>query len=236
MVNYSPENWITIIGGIAIFVMGLRIYYLDTSNKMYSAFLGATSLLFIQNVFFAEMDNVSSLAVVQKIRIWQETSWNVAVVFIVITIWYYAKQFNSREMEDWERKWLYVVLALSPILIFLQAFTSYGHGEMVLNADNKWCVQLNDPGLHDYLRTIWSLLTYSLSVYLTYLAAVASKYSKRRWVRWAIFVVFGLIMLVTFIQNYILTIVFNQSVLINETVNVLVGALFAGLMIVNLQI
>lgn len=235
MFYYSPENWITIIGGLVIFMMGLRVYYLDTSNKMYLAFLGTTSFLFFQNCFFVEMDNISSLELVQSLRVWQETIWNVAVVFIVITFWFYAKQFNSRDMKEWELQWLYIVLALSPVFIILQAFTSYGHGEMVWVKDDGWYLTIKAPDLIDYLRTIWTILIYTFSTYLAYLAAAASKFSKRRWVRWAIFSVFGLIMIVTFVQNYVLTIIFDQSVPINETANVLVGTLFTGLMIINLQ-
>ncbi|MEL7221205.1 MAG: histidine kinase dimerization/phospho-acceptor domain-containing protein, partial [Bacteroidota bacterium] len=235
MLNYSPDNWITIVGGLAIFVMGLRVYYLDTSNRMYLAFLGTTFFLFLQNCFFAEMDNVTAYEQAQLMRPWQESSWNFAIVCIVITFWYYAKQFNDREMKDWEAYWLYLVLALSPICILMQAFTPYGHGALTLQPENGWYIQIDNPGYSDYFRTLWTILIYSLSTYLSYLAAAASKFSKRRWVRWAIFGVFGLIMIVTFSQNYVMTMVFKQLVPINETINVLVGGLFTGLMIINLQ-
>lgn len=235
MQQFDLEGWFTLLTGFAIFIMGLRIFWLDPKNRMYRAFLLTTFFLFFQSLLFFYLDLTTAFEFAKSLRIWQESCWNIAIVFIVITLWLYTKQIISRPLSRIENFFFITTLIISPIFIFLQAFTSYGHGQLILNNNNKWAIAIYDPILIDYLRMLWSLLIYSVSIYFSFLPFKKSNSRLVYWLRGAAFVVFSVIMIGTFVQNYIVTIFFDGSSVLNESVNVAVGGLFTGLMIINFQ-
>jgi len=141
---YDFESWFTLLTGFAIFIMGLRIFWLDSSNKMYQAFMLSTFLLFVQNFFFFLMEQTQILSDVISLRPWQENSWNLASFFICLLMWFYAKQFIPRAMKSWEKQWLKFALFLTPFFILLQAFPSFGHGQLILASEQKWSILLSN--------------------------------------------------------------------------------------------
>jgi len=236
MLNYSIDNWFYLLSGFAIFIMGLRVYWLDTFNRMYQSFMVVTFLLFAQNLFFFEMDQMTSLAQVNELRPYQEGVWNLTVFFIILTMWHYARQFAAREMKRWEKRWMQFSLVTSVVFIVLQVYTPYGHGELVLSESGRWTVVLNHAAGIDLLRAGWALSCYILSTYFAFLPYLFATSRQSRWIRFSIFSVFGLITFGSFIQNYVLTYFFAIPSILNENINVAVGAIFCGLMITNLQL
>ncbi|PSR11813.1 MAG: hypothetical protein DA408_19710 [Bacteroidetes bacterium] len=236
MLNYSIDNWFSLLSGFAIFIMGLRVYWLDTFNRMYQSFMVVTFLLFAQNLFFFEMDQMTSLAQVNELRPYQEGVWNLTVFFIILTMWHYARQFAAREMKRWEKRWMQFSLVTSVVFIVLQVYTPYGHGELVLSESGRWTVVLNHAAGIDLLRAGWALSCYILSTYFAFLPYLFATSRQSRWIRFSIFSVFGLITFGSFIQNYVLTYFFAIPSILNENINVAVGAIFCGLMITNLQL
>ena len=203
---------------------------------MYQVFMISTFFLFVQNLFFFQMDASTDLAYVRGLRPWQENTWNLAIIFIIITMWHYAQQFAPREMKSWEGYWYRLSLGLGIILFVLQGWTPYGHGEVVANEAGRWSLELQTYQLHDIFRVCAVSIMYSLSVYLSYLPFHYAQNAQTRTIRLAIFVVYCIVMLGSFISNYVLTYWLQLLSPLNETINVAVGALFSGLMIVNLQL
>jgi signal transduction histidine kinase len=236
MQNYSFDNWFSLLSGFAIFIMGLRVYWLDTSNSLYQSFMVVTFLLFAQNLFFFEMDLMSNLAQVNQLRPYQEGVWNLTLFFIILTMWHYARQFAAREMKTWEKRWMQFSLVTSVVFIVLQVRTPYGHGELVLSESGRWTVVLNQANGVDLLRAGWALSCYVLSTYFAFLPYLYATSRQSRWIRFSIFSVFGLITFGSFIQNYVLTYFFAIPSILNENINVAIGAIFCGLMITNLQL
>lgn len=70
MFNHPSTDWFTLLSGFAIFIMGLRVYWLDTRRRMYQAFMATTLLLFVQNLFFFEMEVVKTLGETVELRRW----------------------------------------------------------------------------------------------------------------------------------------------------------------------
>ncbi len=233
---YDFESWFTLLTGFAIFIMGLRVFWLDSTNRMYQAFMLSTFLLFVQNFFFFLMGQTQDLNDVMILRSWQENSWNLASSFICITMWFYAKQFIPRIMRLWEKRWLVIVLLLTPFFILLQAFPDTGHGHLFLNNEQQWLLTLSYPQWYDFFRIMWVFTIYAASIYFSYLPFKYAHDRISRWTRGSVFFVFSIILLGSFLQNYFLTIFFNYATPINESTNVAIGALFSGLMLINLQL
>mgnify|MGYP001794663483 CR=1 FL=1 len=229
------EGWFSLLSGFAIFIMGLRVYWLDSSRTMYQAFMVSTFFLFAQNIFFFQMDASTDIDYVRTLRPWQESTWNLAILFIIMTMWRYAQQFAPREMKSWEHSWYRLSLGLG-IVLFLLQWTPYDHGQVVANEAGRWSLQLLEYHPHDFFRMCSVGIMYSLSIYLSYLPFHYAQNAQTRNIRLAIFFVYCVVMLGSFISNYVLTYYFQYLNPLNETVNVAVGALFSGLMIVNLQL
>lgn len=236
MEAYLNEGWFSLLSGFAIFIMGLRVYWLDSSRRLYQAFMVSTFFLFIQNIFFFQLGEIDVLATAQELRTWQESIWNLAIFFITITMWHYAKQFAPRPMKNWERRLFQLALVFGVVIFFLEAFTPYGHGELMMNENGKWAITLSTYQLHDLFRVCGVVLLYGMSVYLSYLPFHYASNAQTRGIRLSIVIVYGLIMVFSFLSNYIFTYFFGWPSLLNESINVAVGALFSGLMIVNLQL
>ena len=236
MTAFFQEDWFSLLSGFAIFIMGLRVYWLDSNRRMYQAFMVSTFLLFVQNIFFFQMGTVTEMAEILPLRTWQENVWNLAILFITMTMWYYAQQFAPREMFWWEKRVYQVALAWGVILVILQGWTPYQHGNIVMSEAGKWAIELKTYQLHDVFRLLGVIVIYSTSIYLSYLPYRYASNSQTRGIRLAIFGVYGLIMVVSFIENYIVTYFWGWACPLNESINVAVGALFSGLMIINLQL
>lgn len=236
MQAYFSEGWFSLLSGFAIFIMGLRVYWLDSNRRLYQAFMVSTFFLFAQNVFFFQMGGTNSIAEVLELRIWQESTWNLAIFFITITMWHYAQQFAPRPMKTWERRAYQASLLMGVLIFVLQAFTPFGHGEILLNENGKWAISLSSYHLHDVVRVLGVMLMYTTSIYFSYLPFHYASNAQTRGIRLGIVAVYGLIMVVSFLSNYVFTYFLGWPSLLNESINVAVGALFSGLMIVNLQL
>ncbi len=236
MLNHLSTDWFTLLSGFTIFIMGLRVYWLDTERKMYRAFMATTLLLFIQNLFFFEMESVGILAEAIRLRRWQENAWNLAVVCILATMWFYAKQFAPREMKKWEYCWVVVGLLFILGFIYLQGFTVHGHGDFIFNDAGRLAFTLEHYSGYDLFRIVGVVVTYGLCIYLSFLPYHYAFNASTRGIRLAIFIVFTVVMVGSFVQNYLLTHFFGMPSLLNESINVAVGGLFTGLMIINLQL
>ncbi|WP_367390567.1 ATP-binding protein [Lewinella sp. LCG006] len=236
MLNHLSTDWFTLLSGFAIFIMGLRVYWLDTNRRMYQAFMATTLLLFIQNLFFFEMESVDTLAKAIQLRRWQENVWNLTVVCMLGTMWFYAKQFAPREMKKWERSWLLIALLFIPGFIYLQGFTIHGHGELMYNEAGRLAFTITAYSWYYLFRFVGVLVTYGLCIYLSYLPYHYAFNTSTRGIRLAIFFIFSLVMVGSFVQNYLLTYFFQIPSLLNESINVAIGGLFTGLMIINLQL
>ncbi len=233
---YLDEGWFSLLSGFAIFIMGLRVYWLDSSRRLYQAFMISTFFLFVQNIFFFQMEETSSLAVVRDLRPVQESVWNLAILFITITMWHYAQQFAPRSMKNWERRLYHISLVMGVVILYLEAFTHYRHGELIMDENGKWAIMLASYQAHDLFRLIGVILLYGTSIYFSYLPFHYAYNAQTRGIRLGIVFIYGLIMVFSFLSNYVFTYFFGWPSLLNESINVAVGALFSGLMIVNLQL
>ncbi|MEL7248941.1 MAG: ATP-binding protein [Bacteroidota bacterium] len=236
MPNYLFEGWFSLLSGFAIFVMGLRVYWLDSSRRMYQVFMLSTFFLFVQNMFFFQMDASTDLEYVRELRPWQENIWNLAILFIILTMWHYAQQFSPREMKPWERAWFWLSLVLGGIMLILQGFTPYGHGELVTNEAGRWAVELSVYQGNDLFRVMAVFIMYSFSIYLSYLPFHYARNAQTKNIRLAVVVIYCVVIVGSFVSNYVLTYFLQEPATLNETANVAVGALFSGLMIINLQL
>jgi PAS domain S-box-containing protein len=236
MLNHLSTDWFTLLSGFAIFIMGLRVYWLDTQRKMYQTFMATTLFLFVQNLFFFEMESVATLAEALELRHWQENAWNLTVVCILTTMWFYAKQFVPREMKKWERSWFILSLLVIPIFIYLEGFTLHGLGDLIYNDAGRLAIVIEQYSGYYLFRCIGVVVTYGLGIYLSFLPYHYAFNTATRGIRLAIFIIFSLVMMGSFVQNYLLTYFFGMPSLLNESLNVAVGGLFTGLMIINLQL
>lgn len=236
MLNHLSTDWFTLLSGFAIFIMGLRVYWLDSGRRMYQAFMATTLLLFVQNLFFFEMESVATLTEAFQLRRWQENVWNFTVVCMLGTMWFYAKQFAPREMKKWEYSWFFVALLFIPGFIYLQGFTIHGHGDLLYNDAGRLAFTVEQYSGAYLFRFVGVVVTYGLCVYLSYLPYHYAYNTSTRGIRMAIFIVFSLVMVGSFVQNYLLTFFFGIPSLLNESINVAIGGLFTGLMIINLQL
>lgn len=236
MSSYYTEDWFSLLSGFAIFIMGLRVYWLDSGRRMYQTFMISTFFLFAQNLFFFQMEVTTDLMQVRAMRPLQENMWNLAILFILSTMWYYAQQFAPREMKNWERRWYQLSILLGVVLFILQGWTEYGHGLLVANDAGKWALQLLEYEGHDVFRVISVFLIYSCSMYLSFLPYYYAQNTQTKGLRVAIFIIYSLVMVGSFTENYVLTYFLAWPCPLNESLNVAVGALFSGLMIINLQL
>ena len=236
MFNHLSTDWFTLLSGFAIFIMGLRVYWLDTRRRMYQAFMATTLLLFVQNLFFFEMEALETLGEALELRRWQENIWNLTVVCMLGTMWFYANQFAPRQMKKSERSWLFIAFLFIPGFLYLEGFTDHGHGELIYNDAGRLAFTLERYTAYDIFRFIGVMVTYGLCIYLSYLPYHYAFTTSTRGIRMAIFIVFSVVMVGSFVQNYLLTFFFGIPSLLNESINVAIGGLFTGLMIINLQL
>lgn len=230
------ESWLTLLCSIIILLMGFRVYWLDPRNVLYKGFFASTFLLFIQNLFFFELTQVTVLEVARSLRPWQETTWNIAGMSIYITMYYYAKKFSSRPTYQWETFLAYLIPIMAVPFIILEAFTPFKHGEIVMMANGRWGIQIPTAHWHDWGRAIWAFLSYFFGVYFCFLPYKYALEERTKRLRLAILLIFGLILFTTFLQNYILTIFFDTITPVNESINVIVAIVFIGLMFSNFRL
>lgn len=233
---HTPENWFTLLSGIVVLVMGLRVFWLDSTNRIYQFFLLSTIFLFVQNLFFFEMAHIESLEAINRLRPWQESVWNLAAMSIFVTMWYYPRKFIGRAAYQWEKRLFWFVLLLSPLFLFLQAFTPYGHGEMVLLAPDKWGVQVAPFHWYDFLRAAWVLVSYLTGIYFAYLPYRHAPDRSSKRLRLFILIVFAVILLGSYTQNYVLPYFLEIPSVLNEASSVFVAVLLCGLMLSNFQL
>ncbi|WP_083937579.1 PAS domain-containing sensor histidine kinase [Lewinella cohaerens] len=229
-------DWFTLLSGFAILVMGLRVYWLDTHRRMYQTFMATTLLLFIQNLFFFEMESVTDLEKALNLRRWQENIWNLTVVCMLLTMWFYAKQFAPREMKKWEYSSLIFAFLIVLGFVYLEGFTLHGHGDLFFNENGRLALTMDSYTGYDFFRFGGVVVTYGLCIYFSYLPYHYAFNSSTRGIRMGIVIIFSLVMIGSFVQNYLLTYFLGIPSLLNESINVAIGGLFTGLMIVNLQL
>lgn len=233
---HSLENWFTLLSGVIVLVMGLRVFWLDSTNKIYQFFLLSTIFLFVQNLFFFEMAHIKTLEAATRLRPWQESVWNLAAMSIFITMWYYSRKFVTRSSFAWEKGLFWSVILLSPFFFSLQAFTPYGHGEMVLIGPQKWGVQVTPYQWYDFARAAWVLISYLAGIYFAYLPFRHAPDRSSKRLRLFILIVFAVILLGSFTQNYVLTYFFEIPSALNEASSVFIAVLLCGLMLSNFQL
>ena len=232
---HSLENWFTLLNGFIVMIIGIRVFWLDPSNRVYLFFLASTSLLFIQQLFFFEMAYVQDVEAVTHLRRWQETIWNFAAMTIFVTMWYYGRKFTPYPPYRWERILFVLILLCCIPFIYLQAFTPYGHGEMVVMENGKWGMQIDPFSSIDVLRALWALISYLCGIFWCYLPYHYAKDRKAKRLRLLAFAVFTFILLGSYTQNYLLPWWFGMPSALNESASVIVAVLFSGLMFSNFQ-
>ena len=117
--HHSLESWLTLFSSIAILLMGMRVYFLDTTQRVNFWFMLAAFFLFIQNLCFYEMLEIETLAVARKMRTFQETVWNLAAMSIYMTTWYYAKKYMPSRPSRIQTYFFWFILSLFPVFIFV---------------------------------------------------------------------------------------------------------------------
>ncbi len=233
---HTPENWFTLLTGFIIVIMGLRVFWLDSSNRIYVYFMISTMLLFIQQLFFFEMAHISDLEAIGTMRRWQESIWNLAAMTIFITMWYYGRKFTPRRAFSWEKKLFWGILITSLPFVFLQAFSSYGHGEMMIMENGKWGVAVAPFAWWDFVRSSWVICSYLGGIYFAYLPFRHARDPVARRLRLIVLLVFAIILLGSYAQNYVVTWLFGIPSPLNESLSVIIAILFCGLMLSNFQL
>ncbi|MCG8328900.1 MAG: ATP-binding protein [Chitinophagales bacterium] len=234
--HHSLESWLTLFSSIAILLMGMRVYFLDTTQRVNFWFMLAAFFLFIQNLCFYEMLEIETLAVARKMRTFQETVWNLAAMSIYMTTWYYAKKYMPSRPSRIQTYFFWFILSLFPVFIFLEACTPYGHGEVVAMGNGKWGIIIHHYKIHDWFRAVWVFLSYAAGIYFSTQAYIHNRNEKTKKGHLWIVLLLGVILTVTFIQNYILTAVFGIISPINETGSVIFAIIVVGMMFSNFRL
>ena len=230
------EGWFTLISGSLILLMGYQLFITGPKVPLNRYFFLATILLFLQNLFFFEIDRSDKLEEVLILRPLQESIWNAALMAIALVMYHYRQRFTNLPVQKWEVRLLGVIIALAPVFIFLEAFTSHGHGQVVLMDNGNWGLAFPTFTLVDWARATWTIVCYSIACYFSFIPYRYIEQKNLKVLSLFIFIFFIIIMSTTFTQNYIFTTIFQKPCAINETVNVVGGVLLNGLLLSNFRL
>ena len=117
---------------------------------------------------------------------------------------------------------------------YLEAFTDAGHGSLVLMENGAWGLLLGASDPITWLRGIWTVFLYSLSIYLLFVAYQEEFVLRLKRMKGILLIVLSFCFAASFIQNYILPI-YGVILPVNESITSLFSILIFGWALTNFK-